>query len=126
MEFDIAEYLTELTRFELLESYYFARGALVSDITIFMTILFAYVTVAYFVSAKLTKFQAITISFLYSFFALYIASAAYNSSLILSNIGFAMSGIDSSRDALILVTLLLVAWIFSIILFVQAHRIRDA
>ena len=116
MEFDIAQYLTELTRYELLESYYLARGALVSDVTIFMTILFAYVTVAYFVSAKMTKFQAITISFLYSFFALYIASAAYNSSFILSKIGLVMSGVDSSSDSLVLVVLFLVTWIFSIIL----------
>ncbi len=126
MEFDIAEYPTELTRYELLESYYLARSALVSDVTIFMTILFAYVTAAYFVSAKLTKFQAITISSLYSFFALYIASAAYNSSLILSNIGFAIRGVDTSREALILITILLVAWIFSIILFIQAGRMRDS
>ena len=126
MEFDIAEYLTELTRYELLESYYLARSALVSDLTIFMTFLFAYVTAAYFVSAKLTKFQAITISSLYSFFALFIASAASNSSLILSNIGFAIRGVDTSREALILITILLVAWIFSIILFIQARRMRDA
>jgi hypothetical protein len=125
MEFDIAQYLTELTRYELLESYYLARGALVSDVTIFMTILFAYVTVAYFVSAKMTKFQAITISFLYSFFALYIASAAYNSSFILSKIGLVMRGVDSSSDSLVLVVLFLVTWIFSIILFIQTHRTRD-
>lgn len=125
MEFDIAQYLTELTRYELLESYYLARGALVSDVTIFMTIFFAYVTVAYFVSAKMTKFQAITISFLYSFFALYIASAAYNSSFILSKIGLVMSGVDSSSDSLVLVVLFLVTWIFSIILFIQTHRTRD-
>jgi hypothetical protein len=125
MEFDIAQYLTELTRYELLESYYLARGALISDVTIFMTILFAYVTVAYFVSAKMTKFQAITISFLYSFFALYIASAAYNSSFILSKIGLVMSGVDSSSDSLVLVVLFLVTWIFSIILFIQTHRTRD-
>lgn len=125
MEFDIAQYLTELTRYELSESYYLARGVLVSDVTIFMTILFAYVTVAYFVSAKMTKFQAITISFLYSFFALYIASAAYNSSFILSKIGVVMSGVDSSSDSLVLVVLFLVTWIFSIILFIQTHRTRD-
>ena len=125
MEFDIAQYLTELTRYELLESYYLARGVLVSDVTIFMAILFAYVTVAYFVSAKMTKFQAITISFLYSFFALYIASAAYNSSFILSKVGFVMSGVDSSSDSLVLVVLFLVTWIFSIILFIQTHRTRD-
>ena len=126
MEFDIVEYLSELTHYELLESYYLARSALVSDVTVFMTMLFAYVTVAYFVSAKLTKFQAIAISSLYSFFALYMASSAYNSSRGVSIIAFAISGLDVSRDAIILVTLLLGSWIFSIILFIQARRMGDA
>ena len=125
MEFDVAEYLTELTHFELLESYYLARSILNSDVTAFMTMLFAYVTVAYFVSAKLTRFQAITISGLYSFFALYMASSAYNSSVIVSIIGFAISGVDSSRDAIMMITLLLVSWIFSIVLFIQARRMGN-
>jgi hypothetical protein len=126
MEFDMVEYLGELTHFELLEAYYLARGALTNDITAFVTVLSAYVTVAYFVSAKLTRFQAITISSLYSFFSLYMVSSAYNSSLNLSNIAFAIIGIDVSRDALILVTFLLVSWVFSIILFIQARRMGDA
>ena len=126
MEFDLLEYLTELTHYELLESYYLVRSALVSDVTIFMTLLFAYVTVAYFVSAKLTKFQAITISSLYSLFALYMVDSTYNSSLMESTIGFAISGVDSTSDSLILVTILLVAWVFSIILFIQARRMGDA
>ena len=125
MEFDLLEYLTELTHYELLESYYLVRTALISDVTIFMTLLFGYVTVAYFVSAKLTKFQAITISLLYGLFALYMVSSAYNSSVMASTIGFAISGVDSSRDSLILVTILLVAWFFSLILFIQARRMRD-
>ena len=125
MEFDLLEYLTELTHYELLESYYLVRTALISDVTIFMTLLFGYVTVAYFVSAKLTKFQAITISLLYGLFALYMVSSAYNSSVMASTIGFAISGLDSSRDSLILVTILLVAWFFSLILFIQARRMRD-
>jgi len=126
MEFDLLEYLTELTHYELLESYYLVRSTLVSDVTIFMTLLFAYITVAYFVSAKLTKFQAITISSLYSLFALYMVSSVYNSSLMASTIGFAVSGVNSSKDSLILVTILLVAWVFSIILFIQARRIGGA
>lgn len=126
MEFDLPEYLTELTHYELFESYYFVMDALVSDVTIFMTILLAYITAAYFVSAKLTKFQAIAISSLYSLFALYIVSAAYNSSKTVSIIGFTISGLDSSKDPVILVTILLGAWIFSIILFIQARRMGEA
>ena len=126
MEFDFAEYLTELTHYELIESYYLARSALASDVTHFMTILFAYVTVAYFVSAKLTKFQAITISSLYSLFALFMIISSYNSSRMASTIGFAFSGVDSYSDSLIITTLLLVSWVFSIILFIHARRMGDA
>ena len=126
MEFDIAEYLAELTHYELLEIYYLAQGALIGEVTIFMTILFAYITVVYFVSAKLTRFQAITISSLYSIAALYIASAAYNSSVGVANIGFAISGVDSSSEPILLGAILLVAWLFSIILFIQSHRTKDA
>jgi uncharacterized YccA/Bax inhibitor family protein len=126
MEFDFYEYLAEFTRYELLEAYHLVMSAVVSSVTVFMTILFAYVTVAYFVSAKLTKFQAITISSLYSLFALYMASAAYNSSYRLSIIGYRIRGVESSKDPIMLVTILLAAWVFSIILFIQARRMRDA
>lgn len=126
MEFDLLEYLAEFTHFELLETYYLVMSALVSHVTIFMTILFAYITVSYFVSAKLTKFQAITISSLYSLFALYMASAAYNSSYRLSIIGSKIRGMESSWDSVVLGAILLAAWVFSIILFVQARRMGDA
>ncbi len=126
MEFDLQEYLTKFTHYELFEAYYIVMDSLSSDVTIIMTIIFAYITVAYFVSAKLTKFQAIAISSLYSLFALYMVSAAYNSSKMLSIIGFTISGLDSSKDPVILVTILLIAWVFSIILFIQARRMGDA
>ena len=126
MKFDFQEYLAELSHYELFESYYLVRNALVSDVTIFMTVLFGYITLAYFVSAKLTRFQAITISSLYSLFALYMASSAYNSSLMASVIAFTASGLDSSSDSLILGAILLLSWIFSIILFIQARRMGSA
>lgn len=122
MEFDLLEYLADFTHYELIETYYLTRNALINDVTIFTTILFAYVTVAYFVSAKMTKFQAITISTLYSLFALYMASSAYNSSLMASTVAFAISGMDPSRDSVVIGAILFVSWVFSIVLFIQSRR----
>ena len=122
MEFDFAGYLEELSHFELFEAYFLVRNALVSDVTIFMTVLFAYITVAYFVSAKLSRFQAIAISTLYSLFALYMASSAFFSLKMLSAIGSAVSGLDSSWEANAIATILVVAWVFSILLFIQARK----
>ena len=126
MEFDLLEYLSEFTRYELIDTYYLARSSLISDVTIFMSTLFAYVTVAYFVSAKMTKFQAIIVSSLYSLFALYMTSSAYNSSLMQSSIAYAITGDNPSKDPIVLVTILIIAWVSSIILFIQARRLKEA
>ena len=122
MNFDFGKYLSEMSNYELFDAYFLVRNALVSDVTIYMTLLFAYLTVAYLVSAKLSKFQAISISVLYSLFALYMISSAFNALRWLSHIGNTVTGIDSSRDAYVLGTILLVSWIFSIVLFRQARR----
>ena len=122
MDFDLAGFLSDLSNYELLESYYLVRGSLVSDVTIFMTILFAYLTVSYFVSAKLSRFQAIAISVLYSVFALYMVSSAYTASMMLSVVGYEISGIDSSWEPPSVGVILFIAWVFSIILFLQARK----
>ena len=122
MDFDLQEYLKDLTNFELIETYFLVRDALLSDLTVYMTILFAYITVAYFVSAKLTRFQAIGISLLYSVFALYMISSAHTAHQMLSTIGFEISGLDSSWESTVILLILLISWVFSVLLFVQARR----
>ena len=122
MDFDFGKYLSEMSNYELFDAYFLVRNALVSDVSIYMTILFAYLTVAYLVSSKLSKFQAISISVLYSLFALYMISSAFNASRWLSYIGSAATGMETSRDAYVLGSILLVSWIFSLVLFRQARR----
>ena len=122
MEFDLLGYLKDLSNYELIESYFLVRDALISDLTVYMTILFAYITVAYFVSSKLSRFQAIGISLLYSVFALYMISSAHNASEMLSTIGYAISGVDSSWEPDAIITILMISWVFSIVLFIQARR----
>ena len=122
MDFDLQEYIKELSNFELIETYFLVRDALLSDLTVYMTILFAYITVAYFVSAKLTRFQAFGISLLYSVFALYMISSAHNASQMLSTIGFKISGLDSSWESNAILTILMISWVFSLVLFAQARR----
>lgn len=126
MEFDLAKYLEDLSNYELIESYFLVRNALISDVTIFMTILSAYITVAYFVGTKLSRFQAIGISTLYSIFALYMISSAYYASFMLSTIGFTISGVDSTWESFVIAMILMVSWVFSIVFFLQARRKKIA
>lgn len=122
MDFDLSEFLSNLSHYELIDTYYSVRSGLVSDVTIFMTVLFGYVTVAHFVGAKLSRFQAITLSVIYSLFALYMASSAHNSSQMQSIIGYEISGIDSSWESTAIGIMLYGSWFFSIVLFIQARR----
>jgi len=126
MDFDLQNYLKDLSNYELLETYFLVRDALVNDLTIYVTILFAYITVAYFVAAKLTKFQAIGISGLYSIFALYMIASTYNSSQMLSTIGYMISDLDSSWEPVVIAWILMISWVFSIVLFVQARRSKNS
>jgi len=122
MDFDFGKYLSEMSNYELFDSYFIVRNALVSDVTIYMTLLFAFLTVVYLVSAKLSRFQAFAISILYSLFALYMISSTFNSSRMLSQISFSVTGQDNSKDAYILGVILLISWIFSLVMFRQARR----
>ena len=58
------------SKFELLQLYHMQREAMVEDVTIFMSVMFGFIAVAYFVGGKLSRNQAIAISVLYSAFAL--------------------------------------------------------
>ncbi len=125
MDWDRIEYLKQLTPYELLDAYFVAQQAVFSTVSVFMTILFAYLTVAYFVSSRLSRFQAYTISGLYSFFSFYVIYGAYTTADLLAAIIFATSGQNFGWVATFTPSFLLVCWIFSIVLFVQARKQGD-
>jgi len=122
MGFDIAEYLADLSKFELLEVFYLARDALIGDVTIYMSVVFAYISLAHFAGSKLKTFYAVMISIIYSFFALFLVSSIYNSSLTLTVIGSAIIGAQNSWEPIVLAAFLLLTWAFSIVMFVQNQR----
>jgi len=62
----------ELTLHELTEVLYWHRQAMATDMSIFMTLLFGYLLLVYFVGAKLDRTEAWLITILYSSFALFL------------------------------------------------------
>ena len=122
MDWDRIEYLKQLTPYELLDAYFVAQQAVFSTVSVFMTILFAYLTVAYFVSSRLSRFQAYTISGLYSFFSFYVIYGAYTTADLLAAIIFAMNGQNFEWVSIVTPLFLLVFWVFSVALFIQARK----
>ena len=66
----IVNYYSDLSKHELLEIFYLQRGAMVDDVTIFMTILFSYIAASYLVGVKLDRIQTVVIGALYTVFAI--------------------------------------------------------
>ena len=126
MNWDPIAYLQELKEFELLEAYFLARESVTIEITVFMTILFGYLTVAYFLGTKLSRFQGIVVTTLYSFFALYLTFGIYDAQQTLANIVLVMSGEDMAFFVVATPSFLVLCWIVSIVFFMQSRKSGDA
>ena len=62
----------ELSDFELIELYFMQREAIASDLSVYLSILFAYLATTYFVGANLSRTESIGLSVVYSVFMLYV------------------------------------------------------
>ena len=66
-----------LSTFEIIEYLYLARDAAATDLTTFMSVLFAFLVAAYIAGDKLTRFQLATILFVYSLFMVITLQSLY-------------------------------------------------
>jgi hypothetical protein len=87
-----------------------------------MSVLFAYITLAHFAAAGLAKIYAVSVTVIYSFFALFLISSIYNSSATLVSIGSTITGTQNLWEPLLLSIFLFISWVFSIIMFVHSRR----
>ena len=122
MDFDRIEYYRSLERGDLNETYFMVRSALETEVAIYMTLLFGFLTVAYVVAQKLSRFQSISLVSLYSVFSLWLTFGIVDATVMLADVSFAISGEDTYLSVYINFSLLTITWLISILLFIQAHR----
>ena len=115
-----------LTRFELWEIFYMAREAASSDITFLVTILSAYLAVAFIAAKRLSKFQLVSISVIYSgsyFYSCVSFSTAYNTVFEIMGI---LTGLVVPAWINGFYVILLITWVISILFMIQARREKDS
>ena len=116
----IIEIYSELSTFELLELRYLAREAVSIDITIFITLVFAYITVAYLVGKKLNRFETISVSTLYTLFAFFTISAAADETSVIAITQHLLFDEPLNGQVRVgFITMLFLIWLFS--LFFMYH-----
>ena len=126
MPWDSTNYLQKLSEAELFEAYYLVRATIGSEMSIYMTLLFGFLTVTYFVGEKLKSSQALALVALYSFFSFWMGYSIYGGTRSLAEVWYVMSGVDTYWSAYVNLGFLMTCWIVSIILFIQARKSGDA
>ena len=71
MDTTILEVYRQLSTFELLELHYMAKNSVQSSSMGFITLVFAFLTAAFLAGRKLSQFQVISVSVLYSLFVFF-------------------------------------------------------
>ncbi len=102
-----------LSPYELFDLAYTIRAAVTADVTLFMTALCAYLAVAYIAGTRLTKFQIVSITAVYSSFSIFTIAATtamLHFVVVASNFG----GQAYHAVAFAISLLMFIAWLLSV------------
>ena len=116
----------ELTKFELLTLFDSSQSLAITCISLFMSMLFAYLAMSHFAAKQLSKAEAIAITALYTFTASYLIVGTYANSRNMNVIGSMLveGGSVPSWAGLDIAGLLVIAWAVSILFLIHARRAR--
>ena len=113
--------ISEFSRFELLQLYHMQREAMVEDVTIFMSVLFGFIAMAYFVGGKLDRNQAIAISILYSVFAMIAIQRIYGTMFAMTLTEEQVIG-RYAQENFITPGVMVLSWFYSLYFLYQTRR----
>ena len=115
------DYTEDFTNFELVEHLYLARDAAATDLTVFMTALFAFLVTAYFAGNSLSRMQIGMAVFIYSLFEgitlFSLSTQLETTGVLVSKLAIVPGGDETTRYAFL--TLLTVSWVVSIAFLIE-------
>lgn len=93
-----------------------------SDLALFATFVFAYITVAFFAAKRLSKFQVISVSTLYSIFILFLIAQAFLQFNAMYAALVALDGVGSMVFPIGVPVAQILVWSFSLYFMFQSRR----
>ena len=119
----ILEKYSQLSTFELIELRYMATETVGIDITVFITLVFAYITVAYLVGRKLNRFETVSVSILYTLFALFNFFSVVAETRTIIEAQHLLFGTPLNPPVRIgFLTMLVLIWLFSLFFMYRTKR----
>ena len=121
-------FFSEITTYELAEFMYLVRDAAATDLTTFMTALFAFLVTAYFAGGKLSRFQFVVVLFTYSLFSLATIQSLYVQLSLVESVAEKLKLNDSQQFTYTIemfVALIFVVWLLSIGFLVEVRLKSD-
>ena len=118
------EFYRSMSPYELLELVNSSSSAGAEFIAIYISVLSAYLLVAYYFGDKLSSIELILFSSMYSAFCLVIVSGTYqviNSMVIILNF---VQSTDNSLTLLIMIFVMALSWMLSLVFMVKRWRLR--
>ena len=125
VEPESVEFYRQMSTYEISDLYYTTRDSTVFVVSTFLTVLFAYLAVAFLAAKKLSTFEVVGISLIYSVFTLFLFSGVYASMLELSNIQQFLSGTKYEIVDIGFPAFLVVCWASSLMYMYQRRREAD-
>lgn len=119
------EFYRSMSNFELNEIVLLYNAAFSNQLTVFSSILFAYIAAAYLVGSKLSRFQMWSITLIYCVFEIFniIGLFIIATSLIVTS--YVLREIDISIVLYATGIACILAWIMSIIFMLQTRHAKD-
>ena len=122
MNQSILDFYGSMSEFELADLQASIWDGMMGTLAIFISVLFAYLAAAYYEGRKLSMYQAIAISSLYSMFQFIMIVFCWSGMGTVVEINYAMLGSDQSLMRVLLVAVLIVAWIISVVFMQQSRK----
>jgi hypothetical protein len=121
MEQAALNFYSDMSNYELHDAIYTAASLVIGLYTLSLTVISAYLVVAYLAGRQLTKFQLLSISIIYSVFLLILIMLIFGQLGVIGNLlAVKGSGYDIWRQSVVPL-LFLAAWILSL-LFMNHSR----
>lgn len=122
MDPETVAFYQAMSSYEITDLYYTIRDSAVFVVSTFMTVLFAYLAVAHFVGHKLTAFEVVALSLIYSIFSMFLFSGVVGSMMSLSNIQQFLNGTKFLIVDIGFPAFLFVCWFTSLLYMYRKHH----
>ena len=117
--------LGSLTYYELSELILLTYSTMIEQLTVFLTVLFAFFVISYLVAKKLSVFQLTAVTLVYSAFCIVAIAGFWNLSTRLWNLVYFRDG-EVPMALAASVWVCVIGWILSLVFMVHARLKNDA